>query len=72
MKSTPAAATPKVDGAPQSPCVRGTTNNVTPAAETSYEVMSIGQVCPKSAQWAFRRLALVPPDRRPRRALVWG
>ena len=48
MKSTPAASTPEVDGAPESTCVRGTTNNATSAAETSYEVMSIGQVCPKS------------------------
>ena len=48
-KSIPAASTPEqVDGAPESTCVRGTTNTATPAAETSDEVMSIGQVCVSS------------------------
>ena len=46
IKPSTATSTPKVDGAPESTCVRGTTNNATSAAETSYEVMAIGQVCP--------------------------
>ena len=46
IKTSTAASAPEVDGAPESACVRGTTNIATSAAETSNEVMSIGQVRP--------------------------
>ena len=42
IKTSTAASAPEVDGAPESACVRGTTNIATSAAETSNEVMSIG------------------------------
>ena len=58
IKTSTAASAPEVDGAPESACVRGTTNIATSAAETSNEVMSIGQVRPSPPQWARRRLAL--------------